>query len=213
MKTISRILTFILNLFLVPRMFPINVICGSISASIVPDCDNPMVAGADDVLILVNKADIDSVTKNGANPLIIEDMLLASGTSAYSYTGKNNSNEPSHVLVRKDFAEVYEHTIKFKVFKNDGATKKQLEELAAGRVVAIVLNNHRGAAGNSAYEIYGLDSGLILTAHSRNVADDATQGAYDLELKSSPKALEPHVPATFYITSFAATKAIVDGLV
>lgn len=188
-------------------------VCGSISSNISPDCDYPLVAGVNDELILINKDDIESVTKNGGNPLIIEDMLLASGQSGYVWEGKNYSNEPSHTFVKKDFAEVYEHSIKFKVFKNDGATKKQLELLAKGLVVAIVLNNHKGASGNSAYEIYGLDSGLVLVAHQRNVTDDATQGAYDLELKSSPKSPEPHVPASFFITNFATTKAIVDGLV
>ena len=78
MKTISRILTFIFSIFTMPRMFPSMVICGSITEDIDIDCDNPMVAGADDQLILINKADIDSTTKNGTNPLIVEDMLLAS---------------------------------------------------------------------------------------------------------------------------------------
>ena len=187
-------------------------VCGSLTADITIDCDNPLVAGAKDRLILINADELLSVVKN-ANPLIIEGMtLIPGGAKGFVYEGKNNSIEPSHALVKKDFAEVYEHSVKFKVFTNNGFTKKELEAMAKGRVIAIVENNHLGADGESAFEIYGLDTGLVLTVHTRTVADDATQGAYDLELKSSEKSPEPHVPASFFLTSFAITKALVDGL-
>lgn len=186
-------------------------VCGSISADVSQDCDNPMVAGTKDRLILINFADKDSVVKN-INPLIIEDMLLASGTQAYQYDGKNNSNGNNFELIVKDFAEVYKHKLPFKVFKNDGATKQQLELMAKGRVIAIVENNHKGLNGNSAFEILGLDSGLVLSVHTRDSNDDPTQGAHDLMLESSDKSLEPHVPATFFITDYATTKALVESL-
>jgi len=131
-------------------------VCGSLTADLLQDCDNPMIAGARDRLILINLDEILSVTKN-ANPLIVEDItLIPGGAEAFQVDGKNNSNEPGFALVKKDFAEVYEHSVKFKVFTNDGATKTQLEAMAKGRVVAIVENNHLGPAGNSAFEIYGL---------------------------------------------------------
>lgn len=187
-------------------------VCGSISADVFINCDEPLVAGANDRLILFNRDDLLSVVKN-VNPLIIEDItLVPGGAEAFEYQGKNNSVEPSHELLVKEFAEVYAHSVKYKVFSNNGATKAQLEQLAKARVVAIVQNNHLGAAGESAFEIYGLDSGLTLVVHTRTVADDATQGAYDLELKSAEKSPEPHVPASFFLTSFAITKALVDDL-
>lgn len=186
-------------------------VCGSISDDVSQDCDNPMVAGTKDRLILLNFSDLDSVSKN-ANPLIIEDMLLASGTEAFQYDGKNNSNGNNFELIVKDFAEVYKHKLPFKVFKNDGATKQQLELLAKGRVIAIVENNHKGSGGDAAFEILGLDSGLVLTVHTRDANDDPTQGAHDLMLESSDKSLEPHVPVTFFSVDYATTKALIDAL-
>jgi len=188
-------------------------VCGSLTIDITQDCDNPMIAGAKDRLILGNFEDILSVTRDVGNHLIVTALtLVAGGAQAFQYDGKNNSNEPSFALVKKDFAEVYEHSVKFKVFLNDGATKQELEAMAKGRVFAITENNHLGPAGNSAFEILRLESGLVLTVHTRNTADDATQGAHDLELKSSEKSPEPHVPAAFFLTSFAVTKALVDAL-
>ncbi len=188
-------------------------VCGSLTQDVTQDCDNPMIAGAKDRLLIGNFEEILSVTRDGANHLIVEDItLVAGGAQMFQYDGKNNSNEPSFALVKKDFAEVYEHSVKFKVFLNDGATKKELEAMANGRVFAITENNHLGPAGNSAFEILGLETGLVLTVHTRTVADDATQGAHDLELKSSEKSPEPHLPAAFFLTDFATTKALVDAL-
>lgn len=188
-------------------------VCGSLIKDITQDCDNPMIAGAKDRLLLGNFDEILSVTRTGGNHLIVEDITLVSGGARmFQYDGKNNSNEPSFALVIKDFAEVYEHTLKFKVFLNDGGTKQELESMAKGRVFAISENNHIGPDGNSAFEVLGLETGLVLTVHTRDTADDATQGAHNLELKSSAKSPEPHVPAAFFLTNFAITKALVDAL-
>lgn len=187
--------------------------CGSLTKNITFDCDEPLVAGARDRLILVNFDEKGVVLRNALNPLIVESFLLiAGGAQGFQYDGKNNSNEPSFSLVKKDFAEVYEHIVKFKVFTNNGDDKKELELMAKGRVIAFVENHHLGADGDSAFEIYGLDTGLILSVHTRTVADDATQGAHDLELKSSEKSPEPHPPASFFKTDFATTKALVDSI-
>lgn len=190
-------------------------VCAKIAAGATLDCDNPAVAGLKDQLILINFEDYEDavITLNGTNPLIIENIVLPSGVVGYVFDGKRNSNEASYELVPKDFGELFMHKAGFKVFKNDGATKANLEKIAKGRFVAIIENVAKGASGAAAFELLGNDSGLIATVISRNPIDDPTQGAYVINLESSPKSLEAHLPKTIFITSYAASKAIVDSLV
>jgi len=190
-------------------------ICGKISSNVSIDCDNPLQAGAEDTLILINYDDWQSsdITYNVANPQIIENVVLPSGVTGYSYQGKNNSIAPKYEFIKQTFAEVYNHEINFKVFDVAPAAKAQLELMAKGSMVAIVNNKFKGASGNAAYEVYGTNAGLVMSQNIRDLINQENQGAFDVIIKSSETALEPHMPKTFFITNLATTKAIVDGLV
>ena len=188
--------------------------CGQISASVVLDCDNVMVAGANDRLVLINKDDWDlaTITPDGANAELITGIDLASGTDAYYFEGKNYSTEPKQTLVKQRYSEVFDHEIIFKVFKSNAATKVQIEALVKGKFVAIIENNFRGAAGDSAFEIYGYDVGLQTMELERAIMDADTQGAYNITLRTPDDIKEGHLPKTLFLTSYAITKAIVDAL-
>ena len=188
--------------------------CGQISASVVLDCDNVMVAGANDRLVLINKDDWDlaTITPDGENAELITGIDLASGTDAYYFEGKNYSTEPKQTLVKQRYSEVFDHEIIFKVFKSNAATKVQIEALVKGKFVAIIENNFRGADGDSAFEIYGYDVGLQTMELERAIMDADTQGAYNITLRTPDDIKEGHLPKTLFLTSYAITKAIVDAL-
>lgn len=79
-------------------------------------------------------------------------------------------------------------------------------------MVGIVNNKYKGTSGNSAYEVYGADAGLIVSQNIRDIINQENQGAFDVILKSDENSLEPHMPKTFFITDLATTKAAVEGL-
>lgn len=189
-------------------------VCGKISAGLTIDCDNPLQAGAEDQLILINRDDwLDAaITYNVTNPQIIEAVVLASGILAYSYQGKNNSIGPKYEFIKQTFAEVYNHEVNFKVFNVDAPAKLQLEKMAKGSLVAIVQNKFKGTDGDAAYEVYGADAGLIVSQNIRDIINQENQGAFDVIIKSDEASLEPHMPKTFFITDLATTKAAVEGL-
>ena len=110
-------------------------ICGKISQNIIIDCDNPLVGGAKDRLILINHDDWSdaTITRNVTNNQLITNIVLGSGVVAYEYEGKNNSVEPRSALVKQRYAEVYDHETIFKVFKSNAATKQQIEKMAKGK--------------------------------------------------------------------------------
>src|SRR3990170_3164038 len=70
----------------------VSPVCAALEGNLEPDCDFPIQGGVDDLLYLINKSDILSVTRNGLNPQIIEDIILVSGATAFKVQGQNNSN-------------------------------------------------------------------------------------------------------------------------
>jgi hypothetical protein len=188
--------------------------CGKISASILLNCDYPLIGGVEDRLILINKDDIVSITRNASNPQIIEDIVLTSSPAAYAYEieGNNNSIDVKSTLVKAKYSEGYSHEIIYRVFTTGPETKEQIEAEAKGKLVAITQNNFRGATGNATFEIHGLDVGLELVEGESNKSDAETQGAFVLTLRTPDLYKEPHLPATLFITDYATSKAVVDGL-
>lgn len=189
-------------------------ICGEIDEDLGFKCLTPLQAGTNDELVVINFEDWDDavLVKNGANPNIIEDIQLPSGAKAFTYTGKNNSNAPKMELIKTQFNENYNHEINFKIFQIDAAAKNQLELLDKGRVVCIVNNKFKGTDGDSAFEIFGSDAGMITSQNIREGNNIELGGAFDIILKSDELSLEPFLPKTLFKTDFLTTKAIVDGL-
>lgn len=192
--------------------FLLMAACAGLTEDVDIDCDYPLIGGVNDRLILINFDDIAGTVRNGTNPQIIEEILLNSGTRAYFYKGKNNSHEPRQALVKLRYAEVYEHEVSFKVFDTSPTVKKELQAMAKTKVVAIVQNNYVNADGSSTFEVFGLGSGLEQVELERLNADTETQSAWSVILRTSEFAREANLPNTFFKTSYAASKALIDAL-
>jgi len=189
-------------------------ICDALTAGIAYDCANPPSGGVNDRLILLNFADVEAatVTYDGANPIIVENIVLAGAAVGYVFEGVNNSNEPRSAMVKGRYVNGYDHEVRFKCFDNSPAAKLQLGKLDGAQVVAIVQNNRKGATGNSAFEIYGLQTGLRLQELERILADAETQGAYNLLIRNDEISRPSSLPHTLWDTDFATTLAIVEAL-
>lgn len=189
--------------------------CDALTADILYDCANPPVGGVNDRLILLNFSDLQNatITYDGTNPLIVENIVLASGIQGYVFEGLNNSNEPRVAMVKGRYVNGYDHEVRFKCFENSPVAKAQLTKLDGAQVVAIVQNNRKGSSGNSAFEIYGLQTGLRLQELERILADAETQGAYNLLIRNDEVSRPSSLPHTLWDTDFATTLAIVESLI
>lgn len=189
------------------------IVCGKISANIELDCDHPLQAGTEDTLILINREDIVSTTRNGSNNEIIENIILASGTTGYMYQGQNNSIKPKASMVKIGVFKRWSHQLDFMAFGADAPTKAQMQKLKDGDTVAIVYNKFKGTAGNAAFDVYGLDAGLKSATIERDGVNQETQGAFQISLMSDAETgLEPFLPKTAFITNYATTLAMVETL-
>ena len=78
--------------------------CAEISSDLTFDCDNPIVGGMRNEIYLFNYDDFQaaSIALNGINTLIVEDIVLASGVTGYSYSCPENGFNAKAALVRAE---------------------------------------------------------------------------------------------------------------
>lgn len=188
-----------------------SIVCGKISANISKSCTVPLQAGTKERLVLINKDDIASISYNNTNADIVEDIVMVTGAVAWSIAGKNNSIEPNAKMIDGAYDRMFDHTVKVKGFDISPDIKSQLNAGKDGKYVLIVENYFTGTAGNSAFEVYGLTTGLEITILERDPNSQDTQGAFDITFMTKTNK-EPKLPNTFYVTSYSATKTIVDAL-
>jgi hypothetical protein len=187
--------------------------CANLSENVLLDCQKRISAGANDNLFLLNYNDIAAITRDNTNPNLIESFSLVSGAFLYKFEGFNDSVEPRSALVESRYSKLYDHEVTFKIFDNTVSIKDQIDRMAQGKVVAIIENNFAGSDGETKFEIYGITGGLQLREMERIVADEETQGAYNLVLRSSDRSKEPNLPASLFDTSIAVTRAFINSLV
>jgi len=189
-------------------------ICGKITQNYEINCDNPLQGGTNDKMVLINWDDWQDavVTADIDNPQLIESIDLPSGVTGYLVEGKNNSINPKSEMVKQRFAELFKHSIDYLVFKIDAGTKDDLEKKVQGRFVAITWNRYKGDNGETSFEIYGKDAGMVLQVFTRDTNATDNQGAWVLQLATDEFSLEPHLPASLFDTDYTTTKAIFDSL-
>ena len=185
--------------------------CADITANIGKNCTDPLIAGAEDLMVVIKREDWlnASVGVNISNAQIVESIVLASGITGYSYQGMNKSILPKYELLKTDFSIKHTHEVSFKIFNVSPTIKTEIESMEQGLYVVIIANKYHGTGGNAAFEIYGADSGLDLKTMIREVGNVELGGAFDLVLSTSE---EPHVPKTLFVTNYAASKVVFDGL-
>lgn len=187
--------------------------CGGIDSGTDYDCDNPIVPGVNQRLILGNLDDIESIVYDLVNPTIIKDIVLKAGKLAYVFQGVRQSLNPSYELVPGTVSVGYNHLVNFLAFQISQIVKDNLERLALGKVWAVIENKNDIGNGNNIFEVYGLKVGLEATVITRVPADQETNGAFTINL-STPEneGKEPKMPQTWFDTDYPTTLAKVNAL-
>lgn len=181
-----------------------TTLCGVISANILYDCANPIQGGAESTLYIFNKADIAAFTTDSTNPNIVRSITMASAKLGFKFEGYKKSLKPKTTGKLKNFGYYWMHEVDFLILANSSAVKAQVEALAAGYYIAIIVNKQK--TSDSAVEIFGLSQGLSLTDGAlRDVADANTEGAWSLKIASEAGYEEPHTAASFAVLTTGST--------
>ena len=191
--------------------------CGGISIGAEYDCVNPIVAGVDQRLILIDKEVFDRaiVTYDVALESLITDILLTGiGDSGFAFQGIRRSLNPQSAFVPATVTVGYDHQVTFQIFEIDQEQKDNIEKLGLAKVVAIIQNVNSTGNGDSVFEVFGKDVGLEMQAGAMRLnADIETNGSYTIDLKTSDESgKEPKLPTSWFDTDFATTIAKVDAL-
>jgi len=186
-------------------------ICGKINQNIKKDCENPLTMGTRDLAKIINFSDIQSVVYDSTNRSQVLDIILNSGASAFEVDGINNSIRPQEMLVDGTYFKKFDHQVEILGFDISPLMKEHFNAAIEGRYVIITENYFQGATGESAFEVYGLTTGLEFTVLNRNPNDTETQGAFAITFLTKNNK-EPKLPNAFFDTDYATTKAIFDAL-
>jgi hypothetical protein len=188
--------------------------CDGIKMGSAYNCDNPLVAGVNQRLILVNKADWDEGVKTFGTPTsLLTNIVLATGKQGWAFEGVRQSTKPQSAYVPGTTSIGYDHQVDYIVFDTTQEQKDNLEGLGVKKVVAVVQNINAIGNGNSVFEVYGSAVGLELITNIRINDDQETSGGYAISLKTGDAGgKEPKLPMSWWDADFNTTKALVDAL-
>ena len=191
--------------------------CGGIDLGADYDCADPIVAGVDQRLILIDKDVYDSavVTHDVTIESLITDIVLTgTGDAGFAFQGIRRSLNPQSAFVPATVTVGYDHQVTFQIFEVDQVQKDNIEKLGLSKVVAIVQNMNAVGNGDSVFEVFGKDVGLEMQAGAMRInADIETNGSYTIDLKTSDESgKEPKLPTSWFDTDYATTLVKVDAL-
>lgn len=183
--------------------------CSSaLAGNLASDCDNPRIAGYEQIGVIFNRADIDwaNLTVSASNPRIIEAIAAASGKKPYAlYNNKNNPLpfDGTNTTYNSD-TDLYDKTLQYYYEGiGGGVSADVVEPLKGGEYIAILQRkDHRG---DGSFQVFGYQSGLKANAQ----VQDETTGYWLMTMACS----EPSAEVSFFDTDYATTKAAFDALV
>ena len=196
--------------------------CTKITADILKNCHDPLLASISDVIYLINQDEIDYAlsTINGSNPLILEDLILKSSSPSYTafqLEGQNFSNDHDNALVKGKYMDGFDHNLMFRIFDNDPDVKLWIKNALGSRFVVIVKNKYDNknkitTPSDSVYEVLGWEFGLRISEITQNKSDVETKGAWIFKATCDDVNKEPNPPMTLYKTDLTTTEAIITAL-
>ena len=184
-------------------------ICGALTEDNLKDCDVPLQSGTRDELKIMNFADV-TLTRDVVTGAITAITQTVPG-SAVVIDGQKNSIAPRTEMVKVGVYKRFDHEIKAMGFSISPIIKKDLESAKDGLYIGVVENFFKGADGSAAFEIYGADNGLELDALTREANNTDTQGGFEFTFFTDTNK-EPRLPASFFLTDYATTKALYTAL-
>lgn len=187
--------------------------CAGITVGAIYDCDNPLVPFVRQRLLIGNLQDIATITRNVTNDNVIEGITMKSGTAMYAFEGVKTSITAQSEMVVQTLANAYNHQVGLSVFEVDSAQKRNLQGMSSVEQFAIVENSLDTSLGDSNFEVFGINRGMLPSEMIRINADTETGGAYVITLITPDEGgKEVTLPESAFLTDLATTQAWIEAL-
>ena len=187
--------------------------CSGIIVGAIYDCENPLVPFVRQRLLVGNLEDIATITRNVTNDNVIEGITMKVTKAMFAFEGVKTSISAQSELVVQTLSNAFNHQCNLSVFEVDSAQKRNLQGMAAKEQFCIVENSKDTSLGDSNFEVFGINRGLLPSELIRINADSETGGAYVITLITPDEGgKEVQLPESFFITDLTTTEAAVEAL-
>jgi hypothetical protein len=183
--------------------------CSKITGNLqMASCRNA-VAGIKGEAIIINFDDWKAATITELNG-VISAIALAGATKASKFTSHEKAFESSSNLQKGTYNSSFAHQIIMRAFDRTQTLKDDINKMANGRYVAIIINRDQNDEPTTV-ELLGAENGLVANAIEHNSADNDGV-AYAITLGSEEGAYESEIPKSVYTNSLAATLTMIEAL-
>ena len=180
-----------------------------LSRDLLFDCENKPVKGSESSIVVLEHENLDTVTYNTLNKIIVEALVQEATTRGYSYVGNGNPIMPSKSKIMDENGVRWMHSVPFVIEGNTPEIKDELNRIDGKALVVIVKNFYKGdTTEKSRYEIYGLQTPVYL----ETCEDTEGNMRYTCLFKNKDSYESPTPPHTLFLTSASVTDAIVANL-
>lgn len=184
----------------------------AISVDVQPNCNNPIMAGLEQIGYIVNKSDIDIIGRENARNNVINNITLKTGKKLfYLYINTKNPFAGTNTTMQEgDVSNTYTNTLSF-VIRDDGPDicNSIINPLANGEFVAIVEARWDNDNKDNKFAVFGLQRGLKATQIEKQDTDDATAAAWAITLTETG-ASKPR--EYIFAVDYDTTKSMLETL-
>jgi hypothetical protein len=170
--------------------------CNDLLNCYVADCDNTSDSVVDPEVLIFKRDDIDTLTRDATNPLIITAFTLKAGANGVSYTAIKADVHDAGSTPEIDDAGLTEYTHTFNTTLmdtlGDGGSDFRLR-LGSNNVVVAIRTARNGV------KFFGLDNGLVLTGGTQNYSD--AKGRIPVEMSSRDNLKEAYPESELRFTT------------
>lgn len=184
--------------------------CGKITKNLLLAGCGASIAALAPEIILLNFADIDKAG-SAVEGNVISTLLLNTGAKGVKYESAKKAFEGSTSLNKGTYLNTHNHQVLFRSFVKSQDVKNELNKFSNGRFVAIVKNLDIKNP-ETTYEVYGWDSGLVLSDFQSATTD--TDGVlYTVTLTSDDDCKESELPKSLFSETLKDTETMINGLI
>ncbi len=200
-----------------------NTCVGLITESIVPNCSAPLTKGFERRGVIINWDDIDWSLLKWSTPCSIKELVLIEGAQAYEIVQLGNtpfSGSTSEVVVGTLSNSVTKN-VSFTILSKGLTEALNLKTLINGKFVVILENTYKAfntdeqwveageesvkdGAGAPAFEVFGINQGLFVTAASKDPYSSDTQGGWQVTMTET----EAPIPEVYFFDGSYETTAM-----
>lgn len=184
----------------------------NISGNIAMDCDNPIVGGYTGRAVIVNVDDLDTLTRDGANPRTISAITIASGAKtiavdntafAQPFNGSTVQSTDENGMVQ--YNKTFVVNIPLRGSKISETIVEPLHKSALGFILIL---EKKDKAGDGSYVVVGAEQGLKATA------DGVVRNEYENggSIVATLSTTENFFEEAFFDSDYETTKTAFEAL-